>query len=82
MSRALRQLEQAGLIARTASAHDGRQRDVALTETGADLMVRAIAVADKNATHFSGKLNPDEQEVLLDLLVKMRDGETTHLETF
>lgn len=82
-SRALKALEDGGLVTRTADSRDDRRRRrVALTERGSALLGRAIAVAQGNAAHFNAKLSPEEQDALLRLLGKMRVGEDGPLRNF
>ena len=78
-SRALRQMETAGMIARGVGKEDGRTTLVALTDMGRDLQSRATPMARDNAQYWQGKLNSDEAQELRRLLSKMRHGEDTAL---
>lgn len=81
-SRALKSLEAETLLTRSDSRDDRRRRQVKLTERGAALLTRAIAVAQANAAHFNTKLSDDEQADLLSLMLKMRAGEDSPLRNF
>ncbi|KPU84099.1 hypothetical protein JI58_05885 [Marinosulfonomonas sp. PRT-SC04] len=78
-SRALRQMETAGMIARGVGKNDGRTTTVSLTENGRDLQIKAAPMARANAQHWQGKLAPTELDELRRLLAKMRSGEGTAL---
>lgn len=78
-SRALRQMETAGMIARGAGKEDGRTTLVALTDVGRDLQIRAAPMARDNAQHWQEKLSSEEAIELRRLLAKMRRGEDTAL---
>lgn len=75
-SRALRQLEDAGLISRRIGEGDRRNTDVQITAKGREVMTAAMPLCSENMCHFSKKLTPEEERELLRLLGKLRDGET------
>lgn len=81
-SRALRQMEAKGWIARRAGEGDRRTTCVAVTETGAALLTRAVPVAEENARHFLAKLSAKGPEALARLLAELRQGEAQDLEHF
>ncbi|MFY0690667.1 MAG: MarR family transcriptional regulator [Paracoccaceae bacterium] len=81
-SRALRQLEADGLIARRTHARDRRRTDVSLTDAGKDRLMRAISVAAENNEHFKSKLSEQDTAALMDLLERLRSGERTRLTNF
>lgn len=78
-SRALRQMEASGMIARDVGKDDGRTTLVALTDMGRDLQARATPMARDNAQHWQGKLSDDEDRELRRLLAKLRQGEDAAL---
>lgn len=57
-------LEAKGLIARAASASDGRAHTLALTPQGADLVPVLAALADQNDAEFFAELTADERAVI------------------
>ena len=75
-SRALRVLENDGLIAREMGRNDRRTTEVRLTEAGEE-QFRAILPACRDANmHFHAKLTEDELVTLRRLLSKLTEGET------
>ena len=78
-SRALRQMETAGIVKRGAGKGDGRTTTVALTDTGSDLHHQATPMARNNARHWQEKLSKTETEELFRLMAKLRMGEDTAL---
>lgn len=78
-SRALRQMETAGMIARGAGKSDGRTTTVSLTEKGRNLQTKAAPMARDNAQHWQDKLTTAETDELRRLMGKMRSGEGTAL---
>ena len=81
-SRALRQMETAGWVARRDGTPDRRTRSVELTPAGVELLRAATPVAAENSRHFLSKLDPGEAETLARLLAKLRAGETLALDRF
>jgi DNA-binding MarR family transcriptional regulator len=72
-SRALRQMEAASLIGRTASQEDGRKRAVILTSKGEDCLRQGtpLAVANNAAMlERLGKADDDQMKGLLDRLIE------------
>ncbi len=78
-SRALRQMETAGLIARAGGNKDRRTTQVKLTATAEGKLQQASIHAQENAKHFDDKLTPDESATLRALLTKLRTDEDTSL---
>lgn len=78
-SRALRQMETAGMIERGSGKTDGRTTTVALTKLGHDLQTRATPMARANAHHWQDKLDSAETNELRRLLTKLRHDEDTAL---
>lgn len=79
VSRALRQMEHAGLVLRDVGDKDRRTTKVSLTAKSSALLQQAIPFARENATSFSKKLSPEEQKTLEHLLEKLRVGEAEKL---
>lgn len=72
VSRALRRMEDAGLISRSnGDAADGRHRSVALTDHGRSTLERATPLARENADLIANRLTQGEQELLARLLSKL-----------
>lgn len=74
-SRALRQMEAAGLIERKGGDKDRRTTRVGLTEEAEERLDLASRFAADNAAHFENKLTPEESTQLRALLGKLRTGE-------
>ncbi|MEM1302747.1 MAG: MarR family winged helix-turn-helix transcriptional regulator, partial [Pseudomonadota bacterium] len=81
-SRALRQMEQAGLIERTGGQADGRKRAVALTAHGETRLRQGAPLARANNEIQAAKLEEAEVTELLRLLRKLSDGEHSDLARF
>lgn len=80
-SRALRQMEEAGLLDRSCGTADRRTRRVELTARGRDAIKAATPFARNNADILAARLAPGEEAVLKALLAKLRDPEGTALKT-
>jgi len=78
-SRALRQMEAAGLIRRNCGRDDRRTTTVGLTPRGEDMLARATPLARENAAHFEAKLNEQDLADLHRLLARLRAGEDAAL---
>jgi DNA-binding MarR family transcriptional regulator len=74
-SRALRQLEDDGLIAREMGREDRRTTTVSLTEEGLTRLVAARPTCVENMDHFNAKLSPGEALELRRLLAALDSGE-------
>ncbi len=78
-SRALRQMEEAGLIARGSGVGDRRTRVITLTDAGQQAVLQGTPFAQENTAHITGSLDPGEAQTLVELLKKMTSGEETKL---
>ncbi len=81
-SRALRQMENAGLLARSSGTEDKRTRRVVLTAAGQNAIALATPMARDNANQMSALLSPGDEEQLIALLDKLcvdKDGPLTTL---
>ena len=74
-SRALRQLEGDGLIARAMGVEDRRTTEVTVTEEGRKRMLAAMSLCRENMDHFGAKLSAAETGELKRLLAKLATGE-------
>ncbi len=81
-SRALRQMEAEGWIARRSGAPDRRTTTVELTESGRRLLDQATPMAEENSRHFLQKLGPEGTETLRRLMARLREGEERGLSRF
>ncbi|SLN56947.1 Transcriptional regulator SlyA [Pseudoruegeria aquimaris] len=79
VSRALRQMEDAGLIRRESGERDRRTTLVQATPRGADLLAQANRLARANSAHFLAKLGEGDKARLTALLDRLREGEETRL---
>lgn len=80
-SRALRQMEEAGLLARSSGTADRRTRRVVLTDPGRAAIHAATPFARENADIMAARLAPGEEAVLKQLLAKLRDPDGAALKT-
>lgn len=78
-SRALRQMETEGLIARRAGTADRRTTTVALTPRGAAVLARGTPMAEANNAWMDAKLSDAERTELRRLLSKLLEGEDVSL---
>ena len=74
-SRALRQMEEDGLIGRSAGGEDGRTRAVVLTEAGQDRLDRGTPMAEENNDVMAARLSDGEMDALKAQLDKLIEGE-------
>lgn len=81
-SRALRQMEERGWVARSTGQTDRRTTRVALTKAGEDLLTRAVPVAEDNSRHFLSKLSPDDRAALQRIMAELRQDEIHNLQHF
>jgi DNA-binding MarR family transcriptional regulator len=70
-SRTLKQMDENGLLKRSAGDIDKRSTTVALTERGIDLLRKSMPVALKTREHIDAALSPTEQSQLSNLLAKL-----------
>lgn len=78
-SRVLRQMEDAGLIARSSGSGDRRRTSVSLTKEGKDVLQKGVPLAINNNQIMSERLTEQEFGELARLLQKVRSGEDTPL---
>jgi len=78
-SRALRQMEAAELIERSAGDIDGRTRSVALTAKGAALLRKATPMAEENNAIMHNNLSAAERDKLILLLQQTHADESVPL---
>ncbi|MCU0906315.1 MAG: MarR family transcriptional regulator [Rhodobacteraceae bacterium] len=85
-SRALRQMESAGLIARAAGSASGRgdrrTTTVRLTDLGQERLRQGTPLARANNAAMEARLTPDESEALRRLLARVRAGDDRPLPSF
>lgn len=81
-SRALRQMEADGMIAREGGEADRRTTTVSLTEKGHRLLARGIPFAEANNAAMAVKLQPGEERELRRLLARLVEGEDAALPQF
>jgi len=73
-SRALRQMEEAGMISRASARDDRRMTDVRLSGLGRDLMAQATPLAEENNRIAAARLSSEERDELVRLLAKSIEG--------
>lgn len=78
-SRALRQMEDAGLITRDGGTGDRRTRCVSLTDRGRAKLAQAEPLALANRVRTEAMLSQDELAELHRILAKLRAGDDTPL---
>lgn len=81
-SRALRTMEESGLVTRKAGKGDRRTTQVALTQEGIRLIGQGIPFAQDNNAALQSRLSPAEHEHLHALLSKLTEGERPALKSF
>jgi len=82
ISRALRSMENNGIIRRQSGQPDGRTRKVFLTEKARDLIAKGTPFARENADNLAASLTKDECEDLRCLLAKLRHSDAPLLGRF
>jgi DNA-binding MarR family transcriptional regulator len=80
VTRTMDTLEEMGLVKRAEDGSDGRAQLVVLTRKGEQLRERANKEHTKSLTERFGVLEPDEQKLLVSLLVKLQQGMAKYLE--
>lgn len=80
-SRALRQMEDAGLLARSLGTADKRTRRVVLTDKGETAIAKATPMARDNAEQMSALLASGDEKRLIELLTKLHENRETPLKT-
>ncbi|MBD3677617.1 MAG: MarR family transcriptional regulator [Rhodobacteraceae bacterium] len=78
-SRALRQMEEDGLIARRTGTGDRRTTSVRLTDKGSRYLDRGTPLAESNNAILESKLTTSELAELRRLLKKVREGQEVPL---
>ena len=78
-SRALRQMQEAGLIERATGEDDRRTTSVELTDLGRLRLVEGTPLAEENTRILENRLDGNERDLLLRLLGKLRSGEAQPL---
>ena len=81
-SRALKQMEAAGLIQRAQGKEDRRTKRVRATEDGRQKIAQAVPFAQENVRLMDVKLTHHEQSELRRLLAKLLQGERIELSNF
>ncbi len=81
-SRALRQMEADGLVARKTGAEDRRTTSVTLTPRGRRLLAQGTPLARQNNALMEARLTERELADLRRLLLKVREGDPTDLPKF
>lgn len=81
-SRALRQMQEAGLIERETGTDDRRTTTVSLTPEGRGLIAKGTPFAIGNNRVMRSKLTAREYDALVRLLGKLTEGEVAGLKTF
>ena len=81
-SRALRQMEADGLIARGGGDGDRRTTRVTLSERGRQLLADGTPLAEANNAAMAAKLTPGEETELRRLLSRLIEGEDADLSRF
>ena len=81
-SRALRNMENAGLVLRQDGRDDRRTTQVTLTDLGRQRIEYGTVMAESNNAAMRHKLSHDEYHTLLALLHKLTEGEDADLTTF
>lgn len=80
-SRALRHMEDQGLLARSSGTQDRRTRRVELTPSGCQAITQATPFARENASNLAELLDPHEMDELKRLLTKLRRADDVQLKT-
>lgn len=80
-SRALRKMEEDGLLARTSGTEDKRTRQVALSDKGRDAITQATPFARQNSQILSEILSQSEADELWRLLNKIEKSAAIPLKT-
>lgn len=73
-SRALRSMEEAGLVSRRSASTDRRMTEVSLSQKALDLVAQGTPMAVENNSLITEQLNDDESAELYRLLKKSLEG--------
>ncbi|WP_136658929.1 MarR family winged helix-turn-helix transcriptional regulator [Nitratireductor sp. XY-223] len=79
VSRALRTMEDMGLISRCGADGDGRGVEIRLTERGRSVMEQCRPLVEQLNDHFTDKIAQDELAAVLRLVDALSAGETREL---
>ncbi len=80
-SRALRKMEEDGLLGRSSGTEDKRTRQVVLSDQGRDAIAKATPFARKNSEILANILTGDEADELWRILSKIEDSADIPLKT-
>ncbi|HEY5650114.1 MAG TPA: MarR family transcriptional regulator [Acidimicrobiia bacterium] len=73
VTRMVARLVEAGYAERRSCEADRRVQYVAITDSGRDVLSRALAVhLEDLEEHFTGKLSPDERRTIVDVMERIR----------
>ncbi len=75
ISRALRQMEEAGLVSCLKGMDDKRTRSVSMTSKGETLLAKGTPIAEQNNMHMHGRLGEDGVARLKAQLDRLIEGE-------
>ena len=70
----IRQMEEAGLVSRTADPGDGRSRMVALGDAGAELIEKFSVIGRELGERMRVGTTPAERRLVADVLTRMREN--------
>lgn len=70
----IRQMEEAGLVSRTADPGDGRSRMVVLGDTGAELIEKFSVIGRELGERMREGITPAERRLVADVLTRMRSN--------
>ncbi|WP_419910982.1 MarR family winged helix-turn-helix transcriptional regulator [Hoeflea sp.] len=79
VSRALRTMEETGLITRCGAGGDGRGVEIGLTEKGKAVLEQCRPLVERLNEHFTGKIEENELQSVLRLVDALSAGETREL---
>ena len=78
-SRALKQMQSQGLVAKESGQSDKRTREIALTNLGQEKLLKGSPIALHNNRAMEERLSEADRDVLLRLLQKTHEGEMIDL---
>ncbi|WP_282027036.1 MarR family winged helix-turn-helix transcriptional regulator [Limimaricola cinnabarinus] len=81
LSRLIKAMSDDGLISVTIDPQDGRNRRLHLTEKGHETLRACQPMVRDNNQHFASKLAQEQMAYLHEVLDRLVEGETTHLDT-
>ncbi len=80
VSRTLKPLVQAGLVARQLSDQDGRARDLKITQAGQHVLANCRPIVEQHQAHFLSKLTEHQKTELSGILDALVAGEPNKLD--